>query len=90
MKVFFAVVVLAISGVAAIGCAASTGDGTTSAPDPKACEAQTSADGVTAIPAGCEAEPAAPPAPPAPAAAAVVGKVGVLVVANDLGPDNVQ
>jgi hypothetical protein len=86
MKLFLAI--LAVSGASTLaGCAASTADGTRSSPDPKSCEPQTSADGVTAIPAGCEAAPAeAPAAPPA----AVVEKVGVLVVANDLGPDNVQ
>jgi hypothetical protein len=88
MKLFLAVLVLAVSGVSTIaGCAASTADGTKSPPDPKSCEAQTSADGVTASPAGCDAEPSAAPAPAPPA---VVEKVGVLVVANDLGPDNVQ
>ena len=84
MKLFLAVLVLAISGVTALaGCAASTAEGTSSPPDPKSCEAQTSADGVTATPAGCETEPA-------PAPATVVEKVGVRPASNDLGPDNVQ
>ena len=85
MKLFLAVVVVAGVSILA-GCAASTADGTGSSPDPKSCEAQTSADGVTESPAGCEAEPAKSPPP----VAVVVEKVGVLVVANDLGPDNVQ
>ena len=88
MKRFLAVLVLALSSVSTLaGCAASTADGTKSPPDPKSCEAQTSAEGVNVSPAGCDAEPAASPAPAPPAAAE---KVGVLAVANDLGPDNVQ
>jgi hypothetical protein len=87
MKLFLAVLVLVGAVVSTLGgCAASTGDGSASPPDPKACEAQTPADGVAAIAAPCEAEPAEAPAP---VPAAVVEKVGVRP-AYDLDPDNTQ